>query len=206
MPSQSKRLIFNNCVLEVCAEVYEPAEDSFLFAENLPKQKTACVLDMGTGCGILGIITAKRAHYVLAVDINPHAIRCAKQNANINKVSGKMAFIQGDLFSALKPNKKFDLILFNAPYLPSEETENTFWLGRAWAGGTTGRQVIDQFILQAPHYLKRNGKILLMQSSLSNVEETCRLFSAQSLSTNIVAVQSFPFFETLVLIEAQAST
>lgn len=205
MPSQSKRLLFQNFLFDVHAEVYEPAEDSFLFAENLPQKETNSVLDMGTGCGILGIITAKKARHVLAVDINPHAVRCAKQNAALNKLNTNMAFLQSDLFSALAPTAKFDLILFNAPYVPSEETETTFWLGRSWAGGTTGRQVIDRFISQAPHHLKRNGKILLMQSTLSNTEETRRLLSEQALSTKTVAEQSLPFFETLVLIEAKPS-
>jgi len=205
MPSQSKRILFQNYIFEVYSEVYEPAEDSFLFAENLTAQENAHVLDMGTGCGILGIIAAKKACHVVAVDINPHAVRCAKHNANLNKVSGKMSFMQSDLFSALKQNTKFDLILFNAPYVPSEENETAFWLGRAWAGGTTGRQVIDRFILQAPCYLKRDGRILIMQSSLSHVEETHRRFSELALSTKITTELSLPFFETLFLIEAKSS-
>lgn len=205
MPLQSKRLLFQNFLFDVYAEVYEPAEDSFLFAENLPQQETFFVLDMGTGCGILGVITAKKARYVLAVDINPHAVQCAKHNAYLNKVNAKMAFLQSDLFSAIAPTAKFDLILFNAPYVPSDEAETTFWLGRSWAGGPTGRQVIDRFISQAPHHLERNGKILLLQSTLSNVEETCRLLSEQELSTKTVAEKSLPFFETLVLVEAASS-
>ncbi|MGF3521841.1 MAG: HemK2/MTQ2 family protein methyltransferase [Candidatus Bathyarchaeia archaeon] len=205
MPLQNKRLLFQNFLFDVHAEVYEPAEDSFLFAENLPQQETRSVLDMGTGCGILGVIAAKRAHRVLAVDINPHAVQCAKHNARLNKVNTKMAFLQSDLFSALTPKAKFDFILFNAPYVPSEDAETTFWLGRSWAGGPTGRYVIDRFISQAPHHLKRNGKILLLQSTLSNVEETRRLFSEQALSTKTVAEKSLPFFETLVLVEAKPS-
>ena len=42
-------------------DVYEPAEDSFLFAENLDVEKGAQVLDVGTGCGILGILAAEKA-------------------------------------------------------------------------------------------------------------------------------------------------
>ncbi len=49
-------------------------------------------------------------------------------------------------------------------------------LVRAWAGGVNGRQVIDRFISQAPLHLNAYGRILLMQSTLADVEETIRKF------------------------------
>ncbi|MEM2148161.1 MAG: hypothetical protein QXJ94_06110, partial [Candidatus Bathyarchaeia archaeon] len=58
---QTKKVFFNNYVFHVWPEVYEPAEDSFLFAENLNMKNGENVLDMGTGCGILGIVAADKA-------------------------------------------------------------------------------------------------------------------------------------------------
>lgn len=205
MRSSTKKAFFGNYVFVVCEDVYEPAEDSFLFAENLGVNEGEHVLDMGTGCGILGVLAAKKAHAVLSVDINPHAIRCAKQNAALNSVRGKMSFLQSDLFTSLGAQEQFDVILFNAPYLPSEDGEDAFWLGRAWAGGATGRQVLDRFISQAPCHLKQTGRILLMQSTLANVEETQRNFAKWHLNAQVVAELSLPFFETLVLLEARFS-
>lgn len=202
MHSANKKAFFGDHVFEVYGDVYEPAEDSFLFAENLPLASKANVLDVGTGSGILGILAAERgAREVVAIDINPYAVRCAKQNAHINGVSDKMLFLQGDLFTPLTKKAKFDLILFNAPYLPSEKDEEATWLGRAWAGGATGRQVIDQFITQAPLHLRRGGKILLMQSTLANVQETIEQFVAQQMHTASVAHLDLPFFETLYLLK-----
>jgi release factor glutamine methyltransferase len=203
MHSPNKKAFFGGFVFEVCSEVYEPAEDSFLFAENLNVNVGARVLDMGTGSGILGIIAARQASEVLSVDVNPHAVRCAKQNAALNKVAGNMAFMQSDLFAAISETAKFDLILFNAPYLPSEAGEEESWLGRAWAGGTTGREFIDRFIAQAPEHLECGGEILLMQSNLANVEETLVAFASQGLFAEPVARLNLPFFETLVLIRAE---
>ena len=173
-----------NYVFDVCENVYEPAEDSFLFAENLDVEKGAEVLDVGTGCGILGILAAEKAAHVVAVDLNPYAIRCAKKNSALNNVRSKMAFIQAGLLTAFNENAKFDLILFNAPYLPSAEHEEDSWMVRSWAGGINGRQVIDRFISQAPPHLKANGRILLMQSTLANVEETIRKFEEINLKAN----------------------
>lgn len=203
MPFPVKRAQFGKYIFDVWENVYEPAEDSFLFAENLTVEKGAQVLDVGTGCGILGIMAAENAAAVLAVDLNPYAIRCAKENSALNNVGSKIAFVQADLLTAFDENARFDLILFNAPYLPAAEHEAETWIGRSWAGGVNGRQVIDRFISQVQPHLKTSGRVLLMQSTLANVEETICRFGERRLKARVKAERKLPFFETLALIEAK---
>jgi release factor glutamine methyltransferase len=194
---------FGKYVFDVWENVYEPAEDSFLFAENLDVEKGAQVLDVGTGCGVLGVLAAEKAAGVLAVDLNPYAIRCARENSALNNVDSKMAFMQADLLTAFDESARFDLILFNAPYLPATDHEAKTWIERSWAGGVEGRQVIDRFISQVQLHLKTAGRVLLMQSTLANVEETIRKFGEHKLKARVKAERKLPFFETLTLIEAK---
>jgi release factor glutamine methyltransferase len=204
MPFPSKRVHFDNYIFNIYEEVYDPAEDSFLFAENFEVKEGQTVLDLGTGCGLLGILASKKAERVVAVDINPFAIRCAKENSVVNGLRRKIDFVRASLLTALNSSATFDLILFNAPYLPSEKGEESSWIGRAWAGGANGREVVDQFIFEAPSHLKPHGRVLLMQSSLTGVEETIRKFIKHGLKAYVKAEQKLPFFETLTLIEAAA--
>jgi len=160
------------------------------------------VLDIGTGCGIIAIIAAKKAKRVIATDVNPHAIKCAKHNAEANEVVSKVDMRQGDLFQPLRKNERFNLIVFNAPYLPSFPLEQNTWIGRSWAGGSSGRHIIDRFIEKAPRYLKRNGRILLVQSSLANIDETLKEFREAGLRSQVVAEKKVAF-ETIVVVQAK---
>ena len=197
-----KKFFFNDHVFYVLENVYEPAEDTFLLAEFLLVNKNDFVLDMGTGCGILGILAAKKARAVVAVDINPHAVGCAKMNVKLNGVEGKVDILRGDLFQPIKEGEGFDIILFNAPYLPSGSDEEKTWVEKAWAGGLDGRELIDRFLLKAPNYLKMKGKILLVQSTLSNVDKTLKTLEKAGLKAKIIAEKKVAF-ETIVVIEAR---
>ena len=200
MPSQTKQVRFKNLVFEICDQVYEPSEDSFLFAENLKVEKDDFVLDLGTGSGILAILASQKAHCVFSVDINPFAVRCAKANAKNNNAQNKMVFVQADMFSVFY-EVKFDLVLFNAPYLPSEGEDNS-WIARSWAGGASGRQIIDRFIADVSDFLVPDGRVLMMQSTLAGLDESITQFEKRGFKAKVVASLALPFFETLTLIEA----
>jgi len=197
-----KKAHFGDHVFLVDEHVYEPAEDTFLIAENLGVIEDDTVLDMGTGCGILAVLVAEKAESVVAVDVNPYAIQCADRNAENSGVKDKIEFRRGNLFQTIKQNERFSLILFNAPYLPSEPDEEKTWIGKAWAGGRNGRKTVDRFIRDAPKFLARGGRIQLVQSSLSDVNRTTEMFEESGLRAS-VAAQVKVAFESIVLVEAK---
>jgi len=59
------------------------------------------VLDMGTGSGVCAIAAARYARRVVAVDINPVAVRCAGINAVLNHLEDRIDVRQGDLFAGV---------------------------------------------------------------------------------------------------------
>lgn len=206
MKSSKKQVFYDDLIFQVFEKVYEPAEDSFLAADSLTQvvKEADTVLDIGTGCGILAIIAARKAQKVIATDINPRAVKCAKLNVENNHVYSKIEVRQGDLLQPIQKTEKFNVIVFNAPYLPASRREEKTWIGLAWAGGPNGRRLIDQFIVEAPHCLKRNGKILLVQSSLADIDETLRKFQEANLEAKLIAEKKVAF-ETIVVIQASRS-
>lgn len=200
MGGKFKEIFYGDMCFHVFSDVYEPSEDTFLLAENLDVNYGDKVLDMGTGCGILAVLSARKASWVLAVDVNPHAVICARDNAKRNGFLKKIDFICGDIFSPLKKEPIFDLVIFNAPYLPTEE-EPQEWIDYAWSGGRSGRKVLDRFLNEISDYLKGGGRLLLVQSSLSHVEKTLSELRDKSFQANVIGeVRSF--FEVIALIKA----
>lgn len=124
--------------LDIPKTVYRPREDSYLMADAMLELnlKGKSVLDIGTGSGYLAIIAANRVREIIGVDLNPRAVSVARKNA-IKNNRENIDFKKSDLFSCLA--KKFDLILFNPPYLPDEEQPNQSDLKqKAWNGGKNG--------------------------------------------------------------------
>ncbi len=200
--SNTKITFFENKAFTVFSGVYEPAEDTFLFAENLTVNVDDEVLDVGAGCGILSVISALKARRVVAVDVSPDAVRCTKLNAEDNGVSDRVDVVRGDLFGPLRKEALFDIVLFNAPYLPTENEKPSSWIDYAWQGGKKGRELIDQFIAHAPEHVKVGGRILLVQSTLSDVEETLATFAEQGFEAKVIAEQKVAF-ETITVIQAK---
>ena len=116
---------------------------------------------------------------------------------NINTI--KLEF--GDLFEPVK-DKKFDVILFNTPYLPTEEEDIIDSdLNYAFDGGSDGRKIIDRFLNEVKNHLNEGGCVQIIQSSLSNTEQTLVKLDQLGFIAEVAKSEKF-FFEEIVLINA----
>jgi len=165
--------------------IYEPQEDSFLLAKYVKKYAQGKVLDMGSGSGIQAETALEKTKDVLAVDINPEVIERLKQKGINVQFS--------DLFSSIK--EKFDLIIFNPPYLPDDEREDEE-SKKITTGGKEGFEIIDRFLKDAKKYLNKKGKILIVFSSLSG--DILGLFKKYNYQYRLLKEKNI-FFEKLFI-------
>jgi release factor glutamine methyltransferase len=151
-------------------QVYSPREDSFLLLESISKVPLAgkAVLDVGTGSGVIGLYCASCGALVTVTDVDETALMSTRKAAKSLGLSLKT--IRSDLFSNV--SGKFDLILFNPPYLPSDESQD-----RTVDGGHMGRDLADRFLASLPRHLKKDGAAHLILSSLNNPEELLAKYS-----------------------------
>jgi release factor glutamine methyltransferase len=148
--------------IKVCEGVYGPREDSYLLADAVEKYAFGDVLDLGTGSGILGIVAARKGCKVTFADISKEALECARKNAEANGIYG--SFIESNMFSNI--DDKFNTIIFNPPYLPSDDIKDV-----DIDGGKDGRKYIDEFLNTFRGYLKDRYVVLLLESSFNNYEQ-----------------------------------
>lgn len=198
-------LEYEGLQIEVTNETYNPSDDSYLLVEHLHILPTDMVLEIGTGCGIIALVAAKTAKKVIATDISPFAVQCAGKNVETNQLTSKIEIRQGSLFNPVKAGEKFNLILSNPPYLPKTgevHQQDARWLEKAWNGGRSGRNFIDYFIKNCKFYLEPLGRVQMVQSSLSNIPKSCKLFQNQGFQVEVGETRSF-FFEKLVILNAK---
>ena len=180
--------------------VYIPSDDTFLLAKNLEIKEGQSVLEIGTGSGLVSMYASLLTDDVTATDINYNALELAEKNFKLNNINTiKLEF--GDLFEPVK-DKKFDVILFNTPYLPTDSDDIiNDDLNYAFDGGLDGRKVIDRFINQVSNHLNDKGIVQIIQSSLSDNDRTLDMFDRNGFVAEIAESEKF-FFEEIVLINA----
>lgn len=167
--------------------IYEPAEDSFLLARSVREYaKNKKVLDIGSGSGIQALEAKNHgANSVLATDINEESVNLIKERG--------IEVVQSDLFE--KISDKFDLIIFNPPYLPEDRREDKE-SQLITTGGKKGDEIIIKFLQQAKDYLNARGIILMVLSSLTPKSRIKTLLNKKNLNHEIIGHKNL-FMETL---------
>ena len=187
-------------IINTHENVYVPAEDSYLLAENLEIKEGQSVLEIGTGSGIVAMYASRLTDKITVSDINFDACELARKNFEANNIEN-IEILFGNMFEPVE-KRKFDVILFNTPYLPTEEGEfldDT--INYAFDGGLNGRKVIDLFLNEVGNHLNDGGIVQMIQSSLSGNEETLEKLDNLGFIAEIKASEHF-FFEDITLINA----
>lgn len=175
--------------------IYSPEEDSYLLSKVLEKKIPKLLsknpdlifLEIGSGSGIqlkTALKSGIKKQNIFSCDINLNAVRHCRtlrfpseaiKEIAVPQRKGKLCeenrrlsrgfnCINSDLFKDIKG--KYDLIIFNPPYLP-ENPQEPKDSKISTTGGKKGSGIINEFLKQAKHYLNRNGKIFLLTSNLT---------------------------------------
>lgn len=105
--------------LETNSEIFSPSaadRGTLAMLSQINLSSTDKVLDLGCGCGIVGIYAAMLigADRVVMTDVSPVAVFTAKKNAVHNNVSG-VKICLGNCYENVE-DRDFTLILSNPPY------------------------------------------------------------------------------------------
>ncbi len=122
------------------------------------------VLDIGTGSGCIACTIAKQTDAtVLGVDISSDALRIALDNVTGLGINNRAVFRKSDLFTKVREEEKFDIIISNPPYIPKDiklSPEVMHEPEIALRAEKNGLEFYEKITEKAPEYLKPNGYIM----------------------------------------------
>ena len=165
-------------------------ETEFVVSEGLEWLKAGSemnVLDLACGSGniVVSLAVNAPAHNYYAADLSSEAVELAKENAELNQVSQKIKYHQGNLFEPFQNMKiKFNLICANPPYIKTGEFDQLheqvkkYEPSQALFSGVDGLDFIREMLIQAPQHMCRKSR-LIFEIAMGQVEDIKALLSEQ---------------------------
>jgi len=203
---------FMGLELTVNSSVLIPRPETEQLVDTALKEfKSGVALDLGTGSGNIAIALAKFVPQskLVSIDISAKALEVARVNARSHGVLDQINFICEDMLVILSKAKdlkepldssttpqndnKFDLIISNPPYIPTEQLSHLPLdvqeePVRALDGGSDGLNFYRNIIKYTPHLL-RTGACLMMEFGDGQAEAIKELFQAEEAFSNITIFQ-----------------
>ena len=180
------KLFFNEKYF-VNENVLIPRDDTEILVEKaidyIDKYSLKNIIDICTGSGCIGISIANNSSIdkVLLVDISKSALDVAEKNVKLNNVKKDISLIRSDLFLNIPNNIKYDIIVSNPPYIPTNDILSLDVKVQkeprlALDGGKDGMDIYRSIINDARPYLKDNG-FLLFEIGYDELESIKKIFS-----------------------------
>jgi len=173
----------------VTKDVLIPRPETELIVESaieiLQNKENSRFLEIGVGSGCISvsILYQNRTATATGLDISENALQIALRNAQTHKVSERLKLKISDVFAELEA-EKFDLIVSNPPYIPSEDFDELqlevrdFEPQIALTDGKDGLSIVEKIIKDAPKFLKSEG-FLLMEIGIDQSNAVREMFSTE---------------------------
>jgi release factor glutamine methyltransferase len=186
-----------------------PSEDSILLANCLKDYSGDMALDIGVGSGIITEALCENFKKVIGAELVFEMLKKYKEDvvSKTSKDSEKrpknergFEVVCADAAFAFRDNI-FDLVVSNPPYLPEDyDNEGVKIHDDVIYGGKSGIEVTLKIIKSSLTTLKREGKLLIIVSSLSDISRLQELLELLNLNMKKI-VEKRLFFETLSVVE-----
>ncbi|CAN8075122.1 unnamed protein product [Agarophyton chilense] len=166
-----------------------------VFIDGWSRRPVACggfCLEIGSGSGLVTetLATLIPKSFCFSSDVNILATAKTElllRNSSLKNVDSILC----DLFTAFRPSFQFDVIVFNPPYVPTDDDElqralTEHDISAAWAGGKDGRQVIDRFLKALNNFLCETGVAYLTVLESNKITEVTQIAEGLGLRAHQV--------------------
>ena len=147
------------------AQGYRFSLDALLLAEFVRLPEQACVADLGTGCGVIPLVIARKrpdARFV-AFENNPDMAALACENVRANGLDGRIEIVADDILNIRHrfPVSSFDVVVSNPPFRSPHSGKTSPHAGREAARHETTAGLSD-FLAAAKYLVKPSGRIFFI--------------------------------------------
>jgi release factor glutamine methyltransferase len=182
IPDEGRTIRYLGKDFHVYPNTFWPFHDSQPLVRNFRIKPGDSVLDVGTGSGVIAVFACYHgAGRVLALDVNPAAIRSAKRNARDHGFGEVMEVRRSNLFEQVG-DEQFDVITANLPFrnkFAHDVVARSQW--------DTDFRTNTQFFDQVRRHLKPGGRIYFAHSNFGDPEAVRRLAKAAGFSIRLMA-------------------
>lgn len=143
---------------------YRFALDAFLLADFVPATTHSPYIDLGTGCGVIALLLARRfpQAQIVGLELQTPLVALAQANTHRNGLASRVAILQADIRQAatLFPAGAFATVVCNPPYRALGQGRLNPHQEKAMARHEVALTLV-QLVQAARHLLGHRGRLLL---------------------------------------------
>lgn len=169
-------------------------DDSYIMASQLRPVRGRRALDIGTGTGLLALLTAGHVSHVLASDVDELALERTRINAALNGLQATISPIASDMFTSIA-DQPFDYICANPPFLPVPDGVT---MPPSVSGGRDGMDFLRSILQGLETHLAPGGRCQVLcstpvlQDGSMPVEDLGRALCRKGFDCSLVLLQVLP--------------
>ena len=161
-----------------------------LMNERFPFYPDETFLEIGCGIGVTSILAGlHHNNRVVCTDISGIAIKIANENIERHGLAGRVEARQSNVFSSIRLDERFDTIYWDLPFIYAPESYS-FQSHMERSVCDPGYRAINEFLREARHYLRKNGRLLAGFGSNGDLPRFQNLIRANGYNLRELQVSS----------------